>query len=136
MHGLEMIILDEVTLTLKDEHSLLSPYGSQLHIFVYKSQFLSKKYVQQTETITLSYNQSKYKEQAAPWCPGLWCPALWCPASADTSTVQLLHLRLRDNCGRGAKRLQEPEGWEVCCESASPRNIYEATLRSLTNMAA
>lgn len=102
MHRLEMIILDEVTLIPKDKHCLLSPCGSRLHIFIYKSHFSSKKYLQHTETITENSNQSQYKEQVT----------LWCPAPADASTVQLLHLRLRDNCGRGSGKIGRARGGE------------------------
>jgi hypothetical protein len=120
-----MIILDEGTLIPKDKHCLLSPCGSRLHIFVYKSHFSSKKYLQHTETITENSNQSQYKEQVT----------LWCPAPADASTVQLLHLRLRDNCGRGGGKTARARRMGICCELASPRNANEPTSRSLTNMA-
>lgn len=58
------------------------------------------KYLQHTSTITENYNRSKYREQATPWCP-----APWCPAPAGASTIRLLHLRRRDNGGRGGRKI-------------------------------
>ena len=44
----------------------------------------------------------------------------------DTSTIELLHIRLRDHCGREVGKLKEPEEWGVYHKILSPRNTMKS----------
>jgi hypothetical protein len=52
------------------------------------------------------------------------------PNPTDTSTVELLHIRLGDHCGREVGKFEEPEEQGVYHEILSPRNIRSNTLKS------
>lgn len=52
---------------------------------------------------------------------------MWRPGPKDTTTIQLLHLKLNEDLGRGGRRIAEPEDQEVSSETALPRNNREAT---------
>lgn len=47
---------------------------------------------------------------------------MWSPAIKDRTTTQLLHLRLRECPGKGAKRFEKPEDQKDCYDIMSPRN--------------
>ena len=42
-------------------------------------------------------------------------------------TSPLLYLRLRDDCGRGGIKREEPENRGVCCDTVSLRNVGSHT---------
>lgn len=69
-----------------------------------------------SDTITENYNQSK-------------CEVMD-PSPNVASTIQLLHLRVREHCGRGDGKSVIVRGAGVCYDSGSPTNFRGVTIKS------